>query len=256
VTLGERVLVGCCGFPVRRAAYLAEFPVVEVQQTFYQLPTVAVARRWGEEAPPGFVYAMKAWQLITHTPSSPTYRRLRERLAGPAEAYGSFRPTREVAEAWGRTLEVARAMGARVVLFQCPASFGPTGEHVDHLRRFFERAPRDGLALAWEPRGRWPPELVRALCAELDLVHCVDPLSGRETHGAFAYWRLHGIGGYGYRYTEQDLRTLLGRCREALEAGRSPVYVLFNNVSMLEDARRFRALLGAGGGRARAGPGP
>ncbi|HXF56011.1 MAG TPA: DUF72 domain-containing protein [Actinomycetota bacterium] len=239
----ELVLVGCCGFPVRRDAYVAEFPVVEVQQTFYQLPSVSTARRWRDQAPPGFVHTMKAWQLITHSPASPTYRRLREPLRGSPDAYGSFRPTPEVQEAWRRTLEVALALEARVVVFQCPASFRPTERHVADLRGFFERAPRDGLALAWEPRGGWPPELVRELCVELDLVHCVDPFSGREVHGGFAYWRLHGVGGYRYRYTDDDLRALLGRCREALEAGRAPVYVLFNNLAMLEDARRFRALL-------------
>lgn len=246
--MGERVLVGCCGFPIRRDAYLAEFPVVEVQQTFYQLPTPATARRWREEAPAGFVFAMKAWQLITHTPASPTYRRLREPLTGPPEAYGWFRSTPQVDQAWRRTLEVALAMGARVVVFQCPASFRPTERNVADLRRFFRRAARDGLAFAWEPRGGWPPELVRDLCAELDLVHCVDPLVARETHGPFAYWRLHGIGGYRYRYTDGDLGALVDRYRESLAAGRSPVYVLFNNLAMLEDARRFRAMLGGASG--------
>lgn len=244
----DPVLVGCCGFPVRRDAYQAEFPLVEVQQTFYQLPAVSTARRWREESPPGFVHTMKAWQLITHAPTSPTYRRLREPLRGPPEAYGSFRPTPQVHEAWRRTLEVARALGARVVVFQCPASFRPTDRNLADLRTFFEQAPRDGLAFAWEPRGGWPPEAVRELCAELDLVHCVNPLSGREVHGSFAYWRLHGVDGYRYRYTDQDLRKLLRRCREALEAGRFPIYVLFNNLAMLEDARRFRALLQDAGG--------
>ncbi len=237
------MLVGCCGFPVARARYQAEFPVVEVQQTFYQLPRPGTARRWREEAPRGFRFSMKAWQLITHPPSSPTYRRLREPLAGPPEAYGWFRPTAEVREAWGRTLEVARELGADVVVFQCPASFTPTEEHVADLRSFFEAVPREGFLAAWEPRGDWPRGLVAELCRGLGLVHCVDPFAAEEAPGPLAYYRLHGIGGYRYRYTDADLARLRDRCRAALDRGAREVWTMFNNVSMLEDARRFRALL-------------
>lgn len=112
-----------------------------------------------------------------------------------------------------------------------------------NLRAFFGGVERAGLTFAWEPRGPWPGNLVRELCAELDLVHCVDPLAARETHGALVYWRLHGIGGYRYRYTANDLERLRERSAQVLAAGRRPVHVLFNNMAMLDDARRFCALL-------------
>jgi uncharacterized protein YecE (DUF72 family) len=69
--------VGCCGFPIKREIYYQNISVVEIQQTFYHLPQIATGRRWKDEAPLGFEFAMKAWQLITHEPSSPTYRKLR-----------------------------------------------------------------------------------------------------------------------------------------------------------------------------------
>lgn len=240
------VLVGCCGFPVARVRYGAEFPVVEVQQTFYQPPRVATAVRWRQEAPPGFRFAMKAWQLVTHPATSPTYRRLREPLAGPPDAYGFFRATPEVDRAWSRTVEVARALGAEVVLLQCPASFRPEPENVERLRRFAARAGRDGLRLAWEPRGGWPPALVAGLCRELGLLHAGDPLAGALSPGEVAYFRLHGRGGYRYRHTDADLDELLARCRDAISSGAREAWVLFNNLSMLEDARRFLALVRTG----------
>jgi uncharacterized protein YecE (DUF72 family) len=40
---GWVILVGCCGWPERRDAYVAEFPVVELQHTFYQLPSERLA---------------------------------------------------------------------------------------------------------------------------------------------------------------------------------------------------------------------
>ncbi|HZU19549.1 MAG TPA: DUF72 domain-containing protein [Candidatus Dormibacteraeota bacterium] len=243
----DRVLIGCCGFPVARARCYRELELVEVQQTFYEPPSPSVAARWRAEAPSGFTFTLKAWQLITHPPSSPTYRRLRSPLTGPADAYGRFRPSPEVMAAWERTLEVAVALEAPIVVFQCPPSFAPGPESLENLRAFFGRVERGGLTFVWEPRGAWPDPVVAALCRELDLVHGVDPLVARELAGGIAYFRLHGIGGYRYRYTEADLYRLRQRCREAAEAGRRPVHVLFNNLGMLDAAREFAALLGQPG---------
>jgi len=107
-------------------------------------------------------------------------------LAVPLEErdrYGGFRPTPEVIEAWERTRAVALTLEAPIVVFQCPASFTPTLEHIAHLRTFFERVERAGLLFAWEPRGNWPEETVAALCRDLDLIHCVDPFAGRHGRG-------------------------------------------------------------------------
>jgi uncharacterized protein YecE (DUF72 family) len=246
VLTGQRkgdVVVGCCGFPLGRRRYYTEFSAVEVQQTFYQLPRVETAAKWRAEAPQGFAFAMKVWQLVTHAPSSPTYRRLREPLTAGPEDYGWFRPTDAVREAWRRTVEVARALDSRVLVFQCPASFLPVAESVRNLRSFFRSAEREGRTFVWEPRGPWPATLVRDLCTELDLAHGVDPFTGPTLGGRIAYFRLHGRGGYRYRYTDKDLEALRARCTQELASGRRPVYVMFNNVAMLDDARRFRALL-------------
>jgi uncharacterized protein YecE (DUF72 family) len=241
--MADRLWVGCCGFPRRLEDYARELPAVEVQQTFYRPPQVKTAKGWRRRVPQEFVFTLKAWQLITHPPTSPTYRRLGHPLpASQLDRYGFFRPTEEVMEAWQRTLEVARALRASVVVFQCPASFTPNEPHLAHLRRFFRTVPRDGLHFAWEPRGGWPEDLVRGLCQELDLVHCTDPFVAESLHGPFRYYRLHGRGGYRYRYTDADLQELRGRCRP-------PAYVMFNNVSMWEDALRFRDLVAVPGRR-------
>ena len=227
--------IGCCGFPRRQAEYYQHFSLVEVQQTFYKPPQLATAQRWRAEAPPGFQFALKAWQLITHEPTSPTYRQARLTLEGPPENYGAFRPTAQVLAAWQRTWEIAQALRAPLILFQCPASFTPTAEHIADLRRFFREVGRGGLTFAWEPRGAWPDETVQELCQELSLVHAVDPFARPPVTKGTAYFRLHGKTGYGYRYTDQDLAELLSWCQSY-----DPVYCLFNNVSMWEDALRLQ----------------
>ncbi|HEX8070685.1 MAG TPA: DUF72 domain-containing protein [Pyrinomonadaceae bacterium] len=234
------IKTGCCGFRQARGEYVRQFDVVEVQQTFYQPPRVETLARWRAEAPPRFEFTLKAWQLITHEARSPTYRRLKRELSeDEREQAGSFRWNEVVLDAWATTRACAEALGATRVLFQCPASFRPVPTNLNNLRRFFKKIERPpGLVCLWEPRGDWPRPLVAELCAELQLVHVVDPFVARTVTPAQCYYRLHGRGGWRYAYEDEELLALL----ELLPAA-GPSYVMFNNVRMREDAARFRALI-------------
>ena len=228
------IKVGCCGFIVSQAEYFRLYRLIEIQNTFYQLPRLGTAQKWRDSAPPRFEFTMKAWQLITHEPSSPTYRRANIKIeSGKFERYGRFRPTSEVLEAWDRTAQFARTLGATIVLFQCPASFRPTKDNVTNMREFFGGIDRAGLRFAWEPRSVWPEGLVLQLCEELRLIHCVDPFKNKHLFGDVQYFRLHGITGNAYRYSDDDLQ----RLKESVK--RRPTYVLFNNNWMKDDALRF-----------------
>ncbi len=207
--LAAGVHVGCCGWPVRREEYARRLGAVEVQQTFYQPPAVETARRWREVAPAGFVFCVKAWQLVTHPAGSPTYRRLRSPLA-PEERplCGLLRPTAPVRRGWEATLAVARALGAAVVLLQTPPAFDPRPEHLANLRALIPELRAGGIPLAWEPRGGWPPEQFLRLCDELGLIPAGDPLGplgAALARGPVRYFRLHGRGGFHYRYSDADL---------------------------------------------------
>lgn len=242
------IRVGCCGWPVGRRTYVTEFDLVEIQQSFYNLPRPATGQRWRAEVPRDFEFVLKAPQLITHDPASPTYRKLRHPIPEAAKRrYGFFRPTPEVHETWQATLALARALHSRLVLFQCPASFTPTLEHIGHLTRFFETIERGDLRLVWEPRGDWPDAEIERLCRRLDLIHAVDPFQRASVWGEPAYYRLHGLGGARYAYAEAELDELVRR------VGRGPAYVLFNNTAMWTDARRFRRRLGGEEGEDRTG---
>jgi uncharacterized protein YecE (DUF72 family) len=65
----------------------------------------------------------------------------------------------------------------------------------------------------------------------------VNPLTQRTVTGGTAYFRLHGVTGYRYRHSDDDLRRLADLC-----AGFDEAYCLFNNMTMVEDAARFMAL--------------
>ncbi len=82
---------------------------------------------------------------------------------------------------------------------------------------------------------------------DLNLIHIVDPFRHKPAVSTdIIYFRLHGIGpgevNYKYKYTDADLRKLLGIVRSYEKTARE-VYVMFNNISMGEDAVRFKAML-------------
>jgi len=232
------IKIGCCGFPVKREIYYQNFEVAEIQQTFYQLPQIPTGRRWKEEAPLDFEFTMKAWQLITHEPSSPTYRRLRIDIPEREKKhYGFFKNTEEVDKAWSETAEFARVLGAKKILFQSPKSFHPSDGHIKDLREFFKRIERNSFTFIWEPRGQWERREVEELCEEMGNIPCLDPYHDPLPKRDFIYVRLHGRTGYRYTYSEDDLKELVKRMKPYREA-----YLMFNNMKMYENAQHLKIL--------------
>lgn len=225
---------------MKRETYYQTFSVVEIQQTFYQLPRIETGKRWKEEAPQNFEFTMKAWQLITHEPSSPTYRRLRMAIPEKKKKnYGFFKGTEEIEEAWQKTAEFARALGAEKIIFQSPASFAPSESSIKNLKQFFKKRKAYSSAFVWEPRGKWEREVVEKLCTELGIIPCLDPFEGKLAKGEILYARLHGREGYRYSYSETEMEELTEKGRFYVQA-----YFMFNNVTMYEDAQRMKILLG------------
>jgi uncharacterized protein YecE (DUF72 family) len=247
------IKVGCCGwgfFPGGLKAYAGKFSLVEVQQTFYKLPMLKTAQRWRAEVPGDFEFTLKAWQVITHPPTSPTWRRAGLKLTeAQRERYGWLRPTQENFEAWRRTREIAEALGAKICLIQCPPNFNCTSENIENMRRFLSEIDRGNLTIAWEPRGDWKehPDEVSALCEELGLIHVVDPMRRESvSKQEIAYFRLHGLNpreyDYRYKYSLSELKRLAAKMKELSRRHRE-VYVMFNNTEMYLNAAQLQKML-------------
>lgn len=244
----EQILVGCCGFPISQKRYYKEFKCIEINSTFYQLPPVKTASRWKKEAEeqnPEFEFIIKAWQVITHKYTSFTYRRMKEKF-GKVENYGFFMPTKEVFTAWERTKNFAVELGCRKILFQCPASFTPEEKNLKNLYTFFEKIQKDRKKYSFdfiiEVRGeKWDKKIVTKIAKQLNLIHCVDPLYAEPYYGEYRYYRLHGlhIGNrldYNYTFSDEELKKVRSLCDKEIN------YVMFNNSTMYDDAKRFISL--------------
>jgi uncharacterized protein YecE (DUF72 family) len=129
--------------------YAAQFPLVEIDATYYALPVARVAELWRERTPPDFVFDVKAHALMTGQPTET--RRLpkviRESL--PAEAAAKSRiyardlPAALQHEVWRlfmEGLEPLRSAGQLgSVLLQYPKWFFPISESRDEILAARER---------------------------------------------------------------------------------------------------------------------
>ena len=241
----SRVRIGCCGWCVKggRKAYFEKFNVTEVQSTFYKLPRPQTASKWAEEAVGDFEFTMKAWQAITHPPSSPTWRKAGIRIPkSKADRYGLLKPTEENFEAWKRSMEICDLIDCKFCVVQLPPSFANSDENVKNLEAFFssvERSAAIGIELrhrSWFEDTGWT-----RIAKRLELVHIVDPFVRLPLYDlGISYFRLHGLGKrpYAYRYSDEELERL-SRLVKGMRG-----YVMFNNIHMREDAKRFLALMG------------
>jgi uncharacterized protein YecE (DUF72 family) len=73
-----------------RLVYYAErFDTVEVNNTFYRLPSPSAVEGWVEQSPPGFVFAVKASRYLTHVKRLQTLDPYLERFFQPLDALAS-----------------------------------------------------------------------------------------------------------------------------------------------------------------------
>jgi len=224
------IRVGCCGYPVGKEKYMEALRLVELNRTFYNYPKTSTVVRWREEASEDFEFTVKAHQDISHK-----HMLKLEQAREPLE----------------RMKEICRILNAETLLIQTPASFKP--DNLKDAEEFFKGIDREGLTLVWETRG--PPwerteirDRLRNVLERLDVPHATDPLKVMPVYtGHVAYFRLHGLGErmYHYQYTDKELLKLYGLVKPLDTADRE-VYVLFNNLSMFEDAKRFLSYIKCG----------
>lgn len=154
--------------------YAERFTTVEINYTFYRMPTPELAAGWRDQAPDGFTYTLKAPKRITHD------RRLLD-----------------CAEAVGRLTECARVLEEHLacLLFQLPPNFRADAARLD---AFLGQVPTD-LRAAFEFRHEsWHTEEVLTVLRNHNAALCIadfgdktTPLEATARHG---YFRLRDEG--------------------------------------------------------------
>jgi uncharacterized protein YecE (DUF72 family) len=211
--------------------YAERFRTVELNASFYRLPARDAFRRWHDQTPEDFVFAVKASRYLTHI------RRLRD-PAGPV----------------ARLLEAAEPLGSKLgpVLLQLPPTMAAEPDRLDATLACFPRAVR--VAVEFRHRS-WYRDEIRSILAAYGAALCLSDRHGRPQQpepwrtAGWSYLRLHhGIASprpcYGRTSIDSWARRMAERWR------RGDVYVFFNNDPRgcaPRDAVRFAAAAGRRG---------
>lgn len=151
--------------------YAQRFNLAEVRPGRDTLPKVARLGQWRNAVPDDFAFSVLIPNEVATLTSSPDADRL-------------------LADA----LDVAKALRARWLVLQTPASVMPGARSIGRLGEFFGKLRNQSAALAWEPRGVWQEEDAERLANEIG-VHLVrdaarDALPDTES----VYCRVRGLG--------------------------------------------------------------
>ena len=246
--------------PEQRLRYYArQFPLVEVDSTYYALPAEITAATWRDRTPAEFTFNIKAFSLFTQhpTPVKALPADLREAAAktGKDRVYLKDVDPQVTDSAWERffaalsPLQEKGKLGA--ILLQFPPWFPISRANKDYIVACAERAAPRRVCVEFRNRTWMTPnnqkETLDFLSANNLPYVCVDMPQGypssippvlAATSNDLALVRMHGHSDkwdskdiyerFGYRYGGEELDEWAGNIRE-LAAGAERTHVLFNN---------------------------
>jgi uncharacterized protein YecE (DUF72 family) len=261
--------------------YASQFPIVEVDSTYYFPPSERNAVLWIERTPKDFTFNIKAYSLLTNHPTKreSLYADLRDELPKELEKkrnlYREQLPDEAVEQVWQRfhdalmPLHSAGKLGA--VLFQFPQWFVIARKNKEYLLECRDRLKDFRVAVEFRHKS-WLEERNREETIGfledngLPFV-CVDMPQGFDsslppiavaTSSALAMVRFHGrdpkawttksetaAERFRYEYTEPELREWIPKIKDLSEQARE-THVLMNNCYRnyaVNNARELRSLL-------------
>ncbi len=203
-------------------AYSKAFDFVEVNSTFYEIPSLKLVESWRRLVPPNFEFAVRCNKALTHE-----YK---------------FKPILEAFEVLKRMTTICSALKTEILHLQTPLTFQATKTNVDLLRNFFSTANMKDIRVALEIRGAkqpFNPYLAKTM-QDHNMIHCVD-LSKDEKpayESDILYSRLFGKGPHNiYQPTDEELKKI---DKKASEGDHKTVAMSFHFVRMYKDAARLK----------------
>ncbi|GHA55131.1 DUF72 domain-containing protein [Pontibacter akesuensis] len=189
--------------------YTRFFQTVEVNNSFYRLPTPETFSNWRDAVADEFIFAVKASRYITHM------KKLKDPQEGLARLFASM-----------NALE--HKLGP--VLFQLPPMWHL---NLERLRDFLSLLPPYYRYTFEFRHPSWYTEEVLDLLRKHNAAFCIYELDGHMSPlhitADFVYVRLHGPAGkYAGSYTEEALQWWAQQCKNWQQQGLD-VYVYFDN---------------------------
>ena len=237
-----RIHVGCSGWnyrhwrgpfypgklPVRDwfRFYAEQFDTVEINNSFYRLPKAETFDKWRDQAPPGFIYAVKANRFLTQA-----------------------KKLKDCAEPVARMMAPVRHLGPTLgpILYQLPPNLRI---NLPRLEEFLSLLPRELIHVFEFREPSWYVRDTLDLLERYGASLCCHDMAGSTSErlgvGPAAYVRFHGAGGkYWGRYADQTLLGWADWMGEQAQSGRT-VWAYFNNdtgAHAIADALTLKAMV-------------
>ena len=264
--------------------YAENFPIVEVDSTYYFPPTEKNSILWAERTPVDFTFHVKAYSLLTQHPTRPSslYKDLHEEIlpqyANKKWLYINHLGPKAVDEAWERFASALLPLHSTgklgVVHFQFPEWFIVGSQNREYIEECVARLADYQIAVEFRNK-TWLNEknaerTVDFLSKNSIPLSCVDMPQGFRssvppiavaTHPTIAYVRFHGRNTeewekphetatprFAYKYTSQELAEWVPKL-QALSENVSQTHVLMNNCYQdyaVTNGKQLASLLGAG----------
>lgn len=198
---------------VRAANYLEfynqRFSTVEVNNSFYRLPSEEALRSWAETVPEDFRFAVKASRFITHN----------KKLKDATQSFGTF---------FERIKILRPLLGP--ILFQLPPRWKYNGER---LEEFLQSLPTEFNYVFEFRHPDWMRDEAFSLLRKYNASYCVHDMPDSQspilTTNNVAYVRFHGWAGtYGGSYSDSQLNDWAKTLTQWEQQGVAS-YVYFNN---------------------------
>jgi uncharacterized protein YecE (DUF72 family) len=242
-TTVSKVRVGCSGWvykhwrgilypedlPHKRwfGRYAEEFDTVEINNSFYRLPSGDTFEKWRKQAQPGFCYAVKANRYLTQA-----------------------KKLKDCEESLERMMAAVRRLDDRLgpILYQLPPNMKI---NLDRLESFLKILPKSVTSVFEFRNTSWYVPDTYELLDRFGASFCIHDMPGSKTEriavGPIAYVRFHGgEGKYWGRYSDEGLLSWADWIT-ALSRQRRPVWCYFNNDihgDAIHDARTLKSMVG------------
>lgn len=198
----------------RLRRYANVFDFVEVNNTFYNIPSIRTVRAWRRVTPESFIFAVKCSKIVTHEEG--------------------LQPTERSFESLERIVDVCTTLKSRILILQTPKSLEFDDRCIEGFRELLSSTSLEGLVLGLDPGGRYlvkVPEKLISIMRDYGVVHVTDLLKEEPAYEhEILYSRLFGVS-----VGDDELAVLLKRV-ELSESKHS--YLSFHYLKMVDPALR------------------
>lgn len=203
-------------------AYSRAFDFVEVNSTFYEIPSPRLVESWRRRVPPDFDFAVRCHRDLSHK-----YK---------------LKPVDGAYEIFSKMKGICKALRTNLLHLQTPPSMKLNRSKIESIDSLFSSINLEGIRIAWEIRNVKKPldQNIIKLMRDHDMIHCVDLSKDEEPafQSDILYSRLFGKGKHNvYQPTDEELRKIH---RKATKGNPKTAVLSFHFAKMYKDAARLK----------------